>query len=68
MKLTYEIKELENQSMQIGVSSENLKNATEKEKLTAFTIKSLVDILLKKLEEKKRRGYTAKFKKENKEN
>lgn len=51
MKLTYEIKELENQSMQIGVSSENLKNATEKEKLTAFTIKSLVDILLKKLEE-----------------
>ena len=30
MKLTYEIKELENQSMQIGVSSENLKNATEK--------------------------------------
>lgn len=53
MKLTYEIKELENQSMQIGVSSENLKNATEKEKLTAFTIKSLVDILLKKLEESK---------------
>lgn len=51
MKLTYEIKELENQSMQISVSSENLKNATEKEKLTAFTIKSLVDILLKKLEE-----------------
>jgi hypothetical protein len=51
MKLTYEIKELENQSMQICVSSENLKNATEKEKLTAFTIKSLVDILLKKLEE-----------------
>ena len=51
MKLTYEIKELENQSMQLGVSSENLKNATEKEKLTAFTIKSLVDILLKKLEE-----------------
>lgn len=53
MKLTYEIKELENQSMQIGVSSENFKNATEKEKLTAFTIKSLVDILLKKLEENK---------------
>ena len=53
MKLTYEIKELENQSMQIGVSSENLKNATEKEKLTAFTIKSLVDILLKKWEESK---------------
>ena len=53
MKLTYEIKELENQSMLIGVSSENLKNATEKEKLTAFTIKSLVDILLKKLEESK---------------
>ena len=53
MKLTYEIKELENQSMQISVSSENLKNATEKEKLTAFTIKSLVDILLKKLEESK---------------
>lgn len=53
MKLTYEIKELENQSMQIGVSSENLKNATEKEKLTAFTIKSVVDILLKKLEESK---------------
>lgn len=53
MKLSYEIKELENQSMQIGVSSENLKNATEKEKLTAFTIKSLVDILLKKLEESK---------------
>lgn len=53
MKLTYEIKELENQSMQISVSSENLKNATEKEKLTAFTIKSLVDILLKKLEEGK---------------
>ena len=53
MKLIYEIKELENQSMQIGVSSENLKNATEKEKLTAFTIKSLVDILLKKLEESK---------------
>ena len=53
MKLTYEIKELENQSMQIGVSSENLKNATEKEKLTTFTIKSLVDILLKKLEESK---------------
>ena len=52
MKLTYEIKELENQSMQISVSSENLKNATEKEKLTAFTIKSLVDILLKKLEER----------------
>ena len=51
MKLIYEIKELENQSMQISVSSENLKNATEKEKLTAFTIKSLVDILLKKLEE-----------------
>ena len=51
MKLIYEIKELENQSMQIGVYSENLKNATEKEKLTAFTIKSLVDILLKKLEE-----------------
>ena len=53
MKLIYEIKELENQSMQISVSSENLKNATEKEKLTAFTIKSLVDILLKKLEESK---------------
>ena len=53
MKLTYEIKELENQSMEISVSSENLKNATEKEKLTAFTIKSLVDILLKKLEESK---------------
>ena len=53
MKLTYEIKELENQTMQISVSSENLKNATEKEKLTAFTIKSLVDILLKKLEESK---------------
>lgn len=53
MKLIYEIKELENQSMQIGVSSVNLKNATEKEKLTAFTIKSLVDILLKKLEESK---------------
>ena len=53
MKLTYEIKELENQSMQIGVSSENLKNATEKERLTTFTIKSLVDILLKKLEESK---------------
>ena len=53
MKLTYEIKELENQSIQIGVSSENLKNATEKEKLTAFTIKSRVDILLKKLEESK---------------
>lgn len=53
MKLTYEIKELENQSMQISVSSENLKNASEKEKLTAFTIKSLVDILLKKLEEGK---------------
>ena len=53
MKLTYEIKELENQSMQIGVSSENLNNAPEKEKLTAFTIKSLVDILLKKLEESK---------------
>ena len=53
MKLTYEIKELENQSMQISVYSENLKNATEKEKLTAFTIKSLVDILLKKLEESK---------------
>lgn len=53
MKLTYEIKELENQNMQISVSSENIKNATEKEKLTAFTIKSLVDILLKKLEENK---------------
>ena len=53
MKLTYEIKELENQNMQISVSSENLKNATKKEKLTAFTIKSLVDILLKKLEESK---------------
>ena len=53
MKLIYEIKELENQSMQISVYSENLKNATEKEKLTAFTIKSLVDILLKKLEESK---------------
>ena len=53
MKLTYEIKELENQSMEISVTSENLKNATEKEKLTAFTIKSLVDILLKKLEESK---------------
>ena len=51
MKLTYEIKELENQSMQISVSPENFKNATEKEKITAFTIKSLVDILLKKLEE-----------------
>lgn len=53
MKLTYEIKELENQNMQISVESENIKNATEKEKLTAFTIKSLVDILLKKLEENK---------------
>ena len=53
MKLTYEIKEQENQSREIGVSSKNLKNATEKEKLTAFTIKSLVDILLKKLEESK---------------
>lgn len=50
MKLIYEIKELENQSMEIKTISENLKNATEKEKLTAFTIKSLVDIVLKKLE------------------
>lgn len=53
MKLIYEIKELENQNMQIGVSPENFENATEKEKLTAFTIKSLVGILLKKLEESK---------------
>lgn len=53
MKLIYEIKELENQNIQIGVSPENFKNATEKEKLTAFTIKSLVDILLTKLEENK---------------
>lgn len=53
MKLIYEIKENENQSMEISVSSENLKNATEKEKLTSFTIKSLVDIILKKLEENK---------------
>ena len=53
MKLIYEIKELENQNMQIGVSPENFENATEKEKLTAFTIKSLVGILLKKLEENK---------------
>ena len=53
MKLMYEIKELENQNMQIGVSPENFENATEKEKLTAFTIKSLVGILLKKLEEGK---------------
>lgn len=51
MKLTYEIKENKNQTMEIKTISENLKNATEKEKLTAFTIKSLVDIILKKLEE-----------------
>lgn len=53
MKLTYEIKELENQNMQISVESKNIKNATEKEKITAFTIKLLIDILLKKLEENK---------------
>lgn len=53
MKLIYEIKELENQNMQISVESENLKNATEKEKITAYTIKSLIHIVLGKLEENK---------------
>ncbi len=50
MKLIYEIKELENQNIQISVESENIKTATEKEKITAFTIKSLIHIVLHKLE------------------
>lgn len=53
MKLIYEIKENENQNMIISVSPENKENATEKEKITAYTIKSLVSIVLDKLAENK---------------
>ncbi len=53
MKLIYEIKENENQNMIISVSPENKENATEKEIITAYTIKSLVSIVLDKLAENK---------------